>query len=44
MLTLTAQARLLLGAWFPNHQPSWVKLTLSGATEPQTENYPSKAP
>jgi len=33
MLTLTAQARLLLGAWFPNHQPSWVKLTLSGATE-----------
>jgi len=33
MLTLTAQARLLLGAWFPNHQPSWVMLTLSGATE-----------
>jgi FO synthase subunit 2 len=33
MLTLTAQARLLLGRWFVNHQPSWVKLTLSGATE-----------
>jgi FO synthase subunit 2 len=33
MLTLTAQARLLLGAAIPNHQPSWVKLTLAGATE-----------
>jgi FO synthase subunit 2 len=33
MLALTAQARLLLGPWFINHQPSWVKLTLSGATE-----------
>ena len=33
MLALTAQARLLLGRWFPNHQPSWVKLTLAGATE-----------
>jgi 5-amino-6-(D-ribitylamino)uracil---L-tyrosine 4-hydroxyphenyl transferase len=33
MLTLTAQARLLLGRWFVNHQPSWVKLTLAGATE-----------
>ena len=33
MLTLTAQARLLLGPWFVNHQPSWVKLTLAGATE-----------
>ena len=33
MLALTAQARLLLGRWFVNHQPSWVKLTLSGATE-----------
>ena len=33
MLALTAQARLLLGRWFLNHQPSWVKLTLSGATE-----------
>ena len=28
-----AQARLLLGSWFVNHQPSWVKLTLDGATE-----------
>jgi len=33
MLRLTAQARLLLGEWFPNHQPSWVKLTLAGASE-----------
>lgn len=33
MLLLTAQARLLLGAAVPNHQPSWVKLTLAGATE-----------
>ena len=33
MLALTAQARLLLGPWFLNHQPSWVKLTLAGATE-----------
>jgi len=33
MLLLTAQARLLLGPAFVNHQPSWVKLTLSGATE-----------
>ena len=33
MLTLTAQARLLLDRWFVNHQPSWVKLTLAGATE-----------
>ena len=33
MLRLTAQARLLLGEWFPNHQPSWVKLTLAGARE-----------
>jgi len=33
MLRLTAQARLLLGPWFRNHQPSWVKLTLAGATE-----------
>lgn len=33
MLTLTAQARLLLGPWFVNHQPSWVKLTLAGARE-----------
>ena len=33
MLRLTAQARILLGPWFRNHQPSWVKLTLAGATE-----------
>ena len=33
MLALTAQARLLLGRWVVNHQPSWVKLTLAGATE-----------
>ena len=33
MLALTAQARLLLGHWFVNHQPSWVKLGLDGATE-----------
>ena len=33
MLTLTAQARLLLDRWLVNHQPSWVKLTLAGATE-----------
>ena len=33
MLGLSAQARLLLGPWFVNHQPSWVKLTLAGATE-----------
>jgi FO synthase subunit 2 len=33
MLRLTAQARLLLGPWFRYHQPSWVKLTLAGATE-----------
>ena len=33
MLTLTAQARLLLGPWIPHHQPSWVKLTLPVAAE-----------
>lgn len=33
MLLLTAQARLILGPLFPNHQPSWVKLTLAGATQ-----------
>ena len=33
MLLLTAQSRLLLGPWFRFHQPSWVKLTLAGATE-----------
>ncbi|MEX1316331.1 MAG: CofH family radical SAM protein [Synechococcaceae cyanobacterium] len=33
MLRLTAQARLVLGGWIAAHQPSWVKLTLAGATE-----------
>ncbi|WP_422110781.1 7,8-didemethyl-8-hydroxy-5-deazariboflavin synthase subunit CofH [Candidatus Synechococcus calcipolaris] len=31
-LILTAIARLMLGCWIPNHQPSWVKLGLAGAT------------
>ncbi|MEL6382062.1 MAG: 7,8-didemethyl-8-hydroxy-5-deazariboflavin synthase subunit CofH [Cyanobacteria bacterium J06626_18] len=33
VLHLTAIARLYLGRWIPNHQPSWVKLGLAGATE-----------
>ncbi|MUL37666.1 7,8-didemethyl-8-hydroxy-5-deazariboflavin synthase subunit CofH [Gloeocapsopsis dulcis] len=32
-LLLTAVARLFLGHAIPNHQPSWVKLGLTGATE-----------
>ncbi len=32
-LLLTAVARLFLGQWIVNHQPSWVKLGLDGATE-----------
>ncbi len=32
-LHLTAVARLFLGSWIKNHQPSWVKLGLTGATE-----------
>jgi FO synthase subunit 2 len=32
-LHLMAVARLFLGNWIPNHQPSWVKLGLAGATE-----------
>jgi len=32
-LLLTAVARIYLGNWIANHQPSWVKLGLSGATE-----------
>ncbi|ELR99384.1 7,8-didemethyl-8-hydroxy-5-deazariboflavin synthase subunit CofH [Gloeocapsa sp. PCC 73106] len=32
-LRLTAVARIFLGKWIPNHQPSWVKLGLNGATE-----------
>lgn len=31
-LLLTAVARIFLGNWIINHQPSWVKLGLSGAT------------
>ncbi len=31
-LHLTAVARLYLGPWIANHQPSWVKLGLAGAT------------
>lgn len=30
-LLLTAVARIMLGNWIPNHQPSWVKLGLPGA-------------
>lgn len=33
VLQLTAVSRLYLGNWIPNHQPSWVKLGLAGATE-----------
>lgn len=33
MLRLTALARLVLGAWIPAHQPSWVKLGMDGAAE-----------
>ncbi|MGB0560681.1 MAG: 7,8-didemethyl-8-hydroxy-5-deazariboflavin synthase subunit CofH [Spirulinaceae cyanobacterium] len=36
MLHLTAVARLYLGNWIRNHQPSWVKLGLTGATEALT--------
>ena len=32
-LLLTAVARIYLGNWIKNHQPSWVKLGLDGATE-----------
>lgn len=32
-LRLMAVARLYLGPWIVNHQPSWVKLGLAGATE-----------
>lgn len=32
-LLLMAVARLYLGRWIPNHQPSWVKLGLAGAIE-----------
>jgi len=33
VLLLTAVARIYLGNWIANHQPSWVKLGLAGATE-----------
>ena len=32
-LLLTAVSRIFLGNWIANHQPSWVKLGLKGATE-----------
>lgn len=35
-LLLTAVARIFLGNLIPNHQPSWVKLGLAGATEALT--------
>jgi len=33
VLLLSAVARIFLGNWIANHQPSWVKLGLAGATE-----------
>lgn len=33
VLHLTAVARLFLGRWIVNHQPSWVKLGIQGATQ-----------
>lgn len=35
-LLLTAVARIYLGKYIPNHQPSWVKLGLAGAREALT--------
>ena len=35
-LLLTAVARIFLGRWIPNHQPSWVKLGLAGAKDALT--------
>lgn len=35
-LLLMAVARIFLGRWITNHQPSWVKLGLAGATEALT--------
>ncbi|HEY9655036.1 MAG TPA: 7,8-didemethyl-8-hydroxy-5-deazariboflavin synthase subunit CofH [Crinalium sp.] len=35
-LLLMAVARIFLGHWIANHQPSWVKLGLAGATEALT--------
>ena len=31
VLHLTAVARIFLGNWIPNHQPSWVKIGIAGA-------------
>ncbi len=33
VLHLTAVARIFLGNWVPNHQPSWVKIGLEGAKQ-----------
>ncbi|MGL6338458.1 MAG: 7,8-didemethyl-8-hydroxy-5-deazariboflavin synthase subunit CofH [Waterburya sp.] len=33
VLHLTAVARIFLGNWIPNHQPSWVKIGLDGAKQ-----------
>ncbi|MGL4879728.1 MAG: 7,8-didemethyl-8-hydroxy-5-deazariboflavin synthase subunit CofH [Waterburya sp.] len=33
VLHLTAVARIFLGNWIPNHQPSWVKIGLEGAKQ-----------
>lgn len=33
ILLLTAVSRIFLGNWISNHQPSWVKLGMGGATE-----------
>ena len=33
VLHLTAVARIFLGNWIVNHQPSWVKIGLKGATQ-----------
>jgi FO synthase subunit 2 len=35
-LLFTAVARIFLGRWIRNHQPSWVKLGLAGATDALT--------
>ena len=32
-LLLTAVARIYLGNWIPNHQPSWVKIGIEGAAK-----------
>lgn len=33
VLHLTAVARIFLGNWIPNHQPSWVKIGMEGAKQ-----------